>query len=136
MNGFEGKRAGHSAAFLLLTLLLSAGCSTPPTHLGYRLTGSGTHWDVSGSDRVFEDVERFYPEFFEVILDPARTDLPDLRPLALCGFAVAVANAVPHVKRMADYVTRRRGGEGAVAEVVQHVLRMQKRWNRALLAEA
>lgn len=61
-------------------------------------------------------------------------DLPDLAPMARCGFAVAVANAVPYVKRMADYVTRRRGGEGAVAEVVEHLLRRQKRWNRSLLA--
>ena len=63
-------------------------------------------------------------------------DLPDLKPMARCGFSVAVANAVPQVKRMADYVTRRRGGEGAVAEVIELLLRRQKRWNRSLLLEA
>lgn len=57
-------------------------------------------------------------------------DLPDLEPMSLCGFPVAVANAVPAVKRIATYVTRRCGGEGAVAEVVELVLRRQKRWPR------
>lgn len=63
-------------------------------------------------------------------------DLPDLKPMARCGFAVAVANAVPDVKRRADYVTRLGGGQGAVAEVVELLLRKQKRWTRSLLLEA
>lgn len=62
-------------------------------------------------------------------------DLPDLGPMGRCGFPVAVANAVPAIKRAASYVTRRRGGEGAVAEVVELVLRKQKRWNRSLLKQ-
>ena len=66
-------------ALLLMTVLLSAGCSRPPTPLRYRLTNSGTHWDRSGSDRVYEDLESIYPEFFAVILDPARSDMPNVR---------------------------------------------------------
>ncbi len=63
-------------------------------------------------------------------------DLPDLGPMSRCGFPVAVANAVPTVKRAALYVTRRRGGEGAVAEVVELLLRKRSDWSRVLLAEA
>lgn len=62
-------------------------------------------------------------------------DLPDLGPMSQCGLAVAVADAAPSVKRAADYVTRRRGGTGAVAEVVELLLRKKNRWSRAL-AEA
>jgi 3-deoxy-D-manno-octulosonate 8-phosphate phosphatase KdsC-like HAD superfamily phosphatase len=36
---------------------------------------------------------------------------------------VAVANATPVVKRASAYVTRRKGGEGAVAEVIEFMLR-------------
>lgn len=57
-------------------------------------------------------------------------DLPDVHLLLDCGLAVAVANAVPTVKRYADYVTRRRGGCGAIAEVVELILRKQKRWTQ------
>lgn len=62
-------------------------------------------------------------------------DLPDLGPLLRCGFPVAVSNAVSEVKRAATYVTRRAGGEGAVAEVVELLLRKQGRWSRELIAQ-
>jgi 3-deoxy-D-manno-octulosonate 8-phosphate phosphatase (KDO 8-P phosphatase) len=62
-------------------------------------------------------------------------DLPDLGPMSRCAWPVAVADAVPAVKRAAQYVTRRTGGCGAVAEVIELILRKQKRWSPALLRE-
>lgn len=56
-------------------------------------------------------------------------DLPDLGPMRRSAWPVAVANAVPTVKRAAQYVTRRRGGEGAVAETIELLLRKQRRWS-------
>jgi 3-deoxy-D-manno-octulosonate 8-phosphate phosphatase (KDO 8-P phosphatase) len=50
-------------------------------------------------------------------------DVPDLALLRRVGFAVAVANAVDEVKAACDYVTRARGGEGAVREVCDLILR-------------
>ena len=63
-------------------------------------------------------------------------DLPDLGPMAQCAFPVAVRNAVPAVKRVAEYVTRRAGGFGAVAEVVELLLRQQGRWSQAVAGGA
>lgn len=54
-------------------------------------------------------------------------DLADVEPLRACGFGVAVANAVPTLKRCADYVTRHAGGAGAVAEVIELLLRAKDR---------
>ena len=62
-------------------------------------------------------------------------DLPDLAPMTRCAFPVAVANAVPSVKRASAYVTRSAGGSGAVAEIVELLLRKQKRWSRDMLTE-
>jgi len=59
-------------------------------------------------------------------------DWPDVAVLRNCGFAVVVANAAPAVKRWADYVTRRPGGGGAVAEVIELILRRQDRWRAAV----
>lgn len=59
-------------------------------------------------------------------------DLIDLPPMRRCGWPVAVANARPQVKRAAAYVTRRRGGHGAVAEVVERLLRRAGRWGEVL----
>lgn len=63
-------------------------------------------------------------------------DLPDLAPMGRCAFPVAVRNAVPAVKQAARYVTRRSGGEGAVAEVIELILRKQRRWSPEALLEA
>jgi 3-deoxy-D-manno-octulosonate 8-phosphate phosphatase (KDO 8-P phosphatase) len=57
-------------------------------------------------------------------------DLPDLAPMRRCGFPAAPADAVPAVKKVSQYVTSRPGGGGAVAEVVELLLRKQGRWNR------
>lgn len=44
-------------------------------------------------------------------------DLGDLDAMKFVGLPVAVRDAVPEIRRVARYVARRRGGEGAVREV-------------------
>jgi 3-deoxy-D-manno-octulosonate 8-phosphate phosphatase (KDO 8-P phosphatase) len=55
-------------------------------------------------------------------------DLLDLGLLRRAGLAVAVADAVPEVRAVAHYVTRTPGGQGAVREVVELLLRAKDRW--------
>jgi 3-deoxy-D-manno-octulosonate 8-phosphate phosphatase (KDO 8-P phosphatase) len=67
-------------------------------------------------------------------LEPAQVcavgdDLPDLPLLKNCGLAVAVGDACPEVRAAAHLVTARRGGRGAVREVVEILLRAQGRWH-------
>ncbi|MBU0616997.1 MAG: HAD hydrolase family protein [Planctomycetes bacterium] len=59
-------------------------------------------------------------------------DLPDLPVLQACGYPIAVANAVPEVKAAARYVTGKPGGDGAVREALEHLLRSDGRWERIL----
>jgi 3-deoxy-D-manno-octulosonate 8-phosphate phosphatase (KDO 8-P phosphatase) len=58
-------------------------------------------------------------------------DLPDLPLLQRVGFAVAVSNAAPEVKRAAHYVTLHAGGEGAVREVIELIVKAQGKWIEA-----
>jgi 3-deoxy-D-manno-octulosonate 8-phosphate phosphatase (KDO 8-P phosphatase) len=58
-------------------------------------------------------------------------DLPDLSILQRVGLAVAVANAGPEVKRAAHFVTKRSGGEGAVREVIELIVKAQGKWKAA-----
>jgi len=44
---------------------------------------------------------------------------------------VAVANAVPEVKRAAHFVTTRSGGKGAVREVIELIVKAQGKWAAA-----
>lgn len=55
-------------------------------------------------------------------------DLPDLALLGDCALLVAPANARDEVKERAGLVLAARGGEGAVRELAEHVLRAQERW--------
>jgi len=59
-------------------------------------------------------------------------DLPDLPLLSRVGLAVAVADAVVEVQRAAHYVTKARGGEGAIREVVELILKSQGIWKKAV----
>ncbi len=53
-------------------------------------------------------------------------DLIDLPVLDKVGLAVAVANAVDTVKAHVDWITERKGGDGAVREVIDFILKSQK----------
>jgi 3-deoxy-D-manno-octulosonate 8-phosphate phosphatase (KDO 8-P phosphatase) len=59
-------------------------------------------------------------------------DLTDAVIMRRVGLAIATANARDEVKRAAYYVTRARGGEGAVREVVELLLRAQNLWGEIL----
>ena len=59
-------------------------------------------------------------------------DLTDVVVMHRVGLAVATANAMPEVKETAHYVTRARGGRGAVREVVELILKAQGLWKDVL----
>lgn len=52
-------------------------------------------------------------------------DWVDLGALSKVGFPVAVENAQPEVKELARLVTKNRGGNGAVREVIRFILSSQ-----------
>ena len=59
-------------------------------------------------------------------------DLPDLPMMRKAGYAMAVADAVEEVQQAAAFVTTRAGGDGAVREAVEHLLRAKGRWGEAV----
>jgi len=61
-------------------------------------------------------------------------DLLDLRIMTRAGVAVTVAEAPEPVRRAAHYVTRRSGGRGAVRELVDLLLDVSGRRDRAYAA--
>src|SRR5262245_51065162 len=52
-------------------------------------------------------------------------DVPDLPALALAGLAVVAGDGCPEARAAAHYVTRARGGRGAVRETIERILRCQ-----------
>ena len=59
-------------------------------------------------------------------------DLVDLGVLRRAGFAVVVANAIDEAKALAHHVTKARGGEGAVRELAELILKAQNKWQRVV----
>ena len=62
-------------------------------------------------------------------------DLPDIPLMRRVGLAVAVGDAVPEVKKSAHYTTRAFGGDGAVREAVELVLKSKGIW-KAMIDKA
>lgn len=61
-------------------------------------------------------------------------DLLDLPLLTRAGLALSVPDGAAEVRAAAHYVTHRRGGQGAVREAVELILKAQGRWPRLLEA--
>jgi 3-deoxy-D-manno-octulosonate 8-phosphate phosphatase (KDO 8-P phosphatase) len=50
-------------------------------------------------------------------------DVADIELMKRVGLPIAVKNAMPEVKAAAEYVTKKKGGRGAIREVVDMLLR-------------
>ena len=59
-------------------------------------------------------------------------DLTDYQILKRVGFPVAVCNAVSEIKKVASFVTKKEGGDGAVREVIELILKTQGKWQQAI----
>ncbi len=59
-------------------------------------------------------------------------DYPDLSVMTQVGLSLSVANAHPEVVSRSHYQTRRRGGEGAVREVCDMIMRIQGTYDQIL----
>lgn len=48
-------------------------------------------------------------------------DLIDLHVMQACGYSIAPSNAVSEIQEIADFITQKTGGHGAVREACEHV---------------
>jgi 3-deoxy-D-manno-octulosonate 8-phosphate phosphatase (KDO 8-P phosphatase) len=117
----EGKRAA------VITGRTSSVVNVRAAELGIAPVIQGAADKLAGFRRLLAEVP-VAPEQVCYVGD----DLPDLPVLRRCGLAVAVADACAEVRARAHYVTRARGGCGAVREVVELILRCQGRWRQVV----
>ena len=82
---------------------------------------------VSDKVAVFEEYLEKYglrPEQIAYMGD----DVPDLAVMQRCGVAACPEDAVPDVIWIANYISSRPGGKGAVRELIEAVLKLQGKW--------
>ena len=56
-------------------------------------------------------------------------DIVDVPAFRMVGFSVAVADAPDYVKTHADYITEKEGGDGAVREICELILKARGTWD-------
>jgi 3-deoxy-D-manno-octulosonate 8-phosphate phosphatase (KDO 8-P phosphatase) len=59
-------------------------------------------------------------------------DVVDLPAMQVAGLAIAVENARTEVKKEAHYITPHAGGDGALRDAVDFILKAQGKWKEAL----
>ena len=94
-----------------------------------------------GIELVFQKIWNKLEVYEKILADTELThdevayigdDLIDIPLLRRVGLAVAVADAVDEVKAAAHLITQRPGGQGAVREVIELILRAQGHWDSLL----
>ena len=92
-------------------------------------------------DHVYQGIQDKLGSFKEILKKEGITatescfvgdDVIDLPVMWNCGFAIAVANARDEVKRDAHYVTKHNGGDGALRDAVEFILKAQGKWKKAV----
>jgi 3-deoxy-D-manno-octulosonate 8-phosphate phosphatase (KDO 8-P phosphatase) len=89
------------------------------------------HQGIQDKRACFEEVmkqEGLKPEQAAFVGD----DVIDLPAMRAAGFAIAVRNARAEVKKEAHYVTAHAGGEGALRDAVEFILKAQGKWKKVV----
>ena len=59
-------------------------------------------------------------------------DLNDYEAMKLAGFTGCPADSCDEIRNLADYISTVRGGQGAVRDVIEHILRIRGEWKEAV----
>lgn len=123
-------------------LVLFKGCGYKTAIISARSSQALTFRAADlGVDKIYQDANPKMNAYRQLLKEFDLTDeevcfmgddLPDLPLLKRVGFAVSVPNAAVDVKKTVHYITKCRGGEGAVREVVELILRNQGQWKGVL----
>ncbi|MDO5968211.1 HAD-IIIA family hydrolase [Flavivirga aquimarina] len=56
-------------------------------------------------------------------------DIPDFPVMQRIGLPCCPQDAVPEIKNISKYISHKKGGKGAVRDVIEQVLKVQEKWN-------
>jgi len=57
-------------------------------------------------------------------------DIPDYQVMKLVGLPTCPQNAVQEIKSISKYISHKNGGDGAVRDVIEQVMKVQEKWNK------
>ena len=140
LEGGEDQKAFHTRDGLGLELLHRAGLKSGVIsgRVSSALTRRAEHLGMSYVRQGCEDKEQAFAEILAaagVTTEEtafAGDDLNDVPLMLKAGLAIAVADASADARAHAHYVTEAPGGQGAVREAVELILKSQDKWDEAL----
>ena len=126
-NVFDGHRTRMWHRAGRLSAIISGRDSRPTALRARQLEIPYVYQGCTQKLPVFESLLK------ELNLAPERVayigdDLMDMPLVRRAGFGVAVANAVDDLKHCADWVTTQAGGDGAVGETIEYILKQAGAW--------
>jgi 3-deoxy-D-manno-octulosonate 8-phosphate phosphatase (KDO 8-P phosphatase) len=119
------QRSGHK--FGIITARSSHIVKVRMTELGVEIVRQGSDNKLPVAIQLISDLG-LKPEQVCYVGD----DLSDLGLLSHVGLAVTVADGVAELKSMAHFTTAAAGGHGAIRELIETILKTQKRWDELL----
>ena len=109
--------------------VIISGRKSPVTEIRAKeLNIKRVYMGMTSKKKAFEEIRKeFRIESEEICV--MGDDLVDLPLMLESGVAVAVPDAPEYVKAKANYVTKKRGGKGAVREVTDMLIKVQGKWD-------
>ena len=119
------QRSGHK--FGIITARSSHIVKVRMTELGVDIVRQGSDSKLPVGIQLIDELG-LTPEQVCYVGD----DLSDLSLLSHVGLAATVADGAAELKSMAHITTKSEGGKGAIRELIETILKTQKRWNELL----
>lgn len=111
-------------AFGIVTARKSPIIDRRATELGIRHVAQGSDAKLGKAESILQAVGCGFENVCYI-----GDDLPDIPVMRACSIAAAPADAAVDARESAQWVLRSRGGEGAVREVVERLMRAKGCWN-------
>ena len=119
------RRAGHQ--FGVLTARTSHLVKMRMAEIGIDLVRQGVEEKLPAAMQIADQLEIDLQEICYI-----GDDLTDLRLMNAVGLAVSVVDGADDVRAAADLVTKTPGGKGDIRELLELILKSQKRWEELL----
>ncbi len=125
----EGMVLARSAG--LKTALISGRFSRATEKRAQELCIDDVYQGVSKKEEPYKELLKKYG-LNDMEVAYIGDDILDLSIMRRAGFAASVPNACKEVKKKATYVTHLSGGQGAVREIIELILKSQGKWKKIL----
>ena len=119
------QRSGHQ--FGIITARSSHIVKVRMTELGVEIVRQGSDSKLTVGMQLINELG-LAPEQVCYVGD----DLSDLNLMSAVGLAVTVADGTAELKSAAHFTTKCEGGKGAIRELIETILKTQKRWDELL----